>query len=158
MSDTPSAFDIAASGMSAQRVAMDVIAENLANANVQRVDGSQFRGRTAVFEPSASFADAMDAAGNSSFDITLDDDGVAPAGVRFAGLMEQTDQPAYRLDPGNALAATSGPHKGYVEESGVDPIAQMIGLVTAGRAYDADVSALQAAKQMDTEAIDIEQL
>jgi hypothetical protein len=38
----------------------------------------------------------------------------------------------------------------------VDPIGQMVSLVSAGRAYDADVAALQAAKQMDVEAIDVD--
>lgn len=157
MSDMTPAFDIAASGMAAQRLTMDVIAQNLANANVQQADGSPFHARTAVFEPAAPFSDAMEAASAADVEVTFGDD-APPAGVRFAGLVEQSSQPAYRLEPGNPLAATAGPHKGYVETSDVDPIAQMIGLVAAGRAYDADVSALQAAKQMDTEAIDIEQL
>lgn len=157
MSDMASAFDIAASGMAAQRMTMDVIAENLANANVQRTDGAPFRARTAIFEPATSFSEAMDVANGTDIDVALGD-GAMPAGVRFAGLIEQPNQPVYRLEPGNPLAATTGPHKGYVELSEVDPIAQMIGLVAAGRAYDADVSALQAAKQMDTEAIDVEQL
>ncbi|HLN47832.1 MAG TPA: flagellar basal body rod protein FlgC [Magnetospirillaceae bacterium] len=157
MTDAASAFDIAASGMAAQRLSMDVIAQNLANANVQQADGSVYRARAAMFEPSASFSDAMQSAVDAEFNVSFDDD-ATPAGVRFAGLIEQPSVAAYRLDPSNPLALAAGPHKGYVEVSDVDPIAQMVGLVAAGRTYDADVSALQAAKQMDTEAIDIEQL
>ena len=50
------------------------------------------------------------------------------------------------VPPGNAQAP----------QTGSDPIGQMIALVAAGRAYDADVAALQAAKQMDVEASDID--
>lgn len=164
MSDPMRAFDIAASGMSAQRIQMDVIAQNLANANVERADGVPFRARSALFEPaSVGMQSAADfeqtlAAAAGDFDVSLDDDDGEPAGVRLAGLIEQPTQPQYRYDPGNPLAVTSGAHAGYVETDAIDPIAQMIGLITAGRAYDADVSALQAAKQMDVQAADIAQL
>lgn len=137
MSDLVSAFDIAASGMAAQRAQMDVIAANLANADVKRSDGAAYRAQTAVFETAnadatASFADALDVASGDGFEQISFDDSSAPAGVRFAGLANGSNEP-------------------------VDPISQMIALVSTGRAYDADVSALQAAKQMDVEAIDIEQ-
>ncbi len=155
MSEPLSAFDIAASGMAAQRVQMDVIANNLAHANVTQADGVPFRAQAALFE--SSFSAALDAASADDFAISFDDTDTAPAAVRFAGLTEQPYEPQYRLDPGNPLAAVSGPHKGYVEVSDVDSISQMIGLITAGRAYDADVASLQAAKLMDTQALEIEQ-
>jgi flagellar basal-body rod protein FlgC len=138
MIDPMGAFDIAASGMAAQRIQMDVIAQNLANANVERTDGVPFRARSAVFE----VATEPDSPSGGAFDIAFDDESGLPAGVRFAGLVEQPPQ-AYA---------------GHVGTDSVDPISQMIGLVAAGRAYDADVSALQAAKQMDVEAADITQL
>ena len=163
MSDLMPAFDIAASGMSAQRVQMDVIAQNLADANIERTDGVPFRARTAIFETASGDALSADdftrslAAATGDFDVSLGDDNTEAVGVRLAGLIEQTAQPRYRYDPGNPLAATSGAHAGYVETDAIDPISQMIGLITAGRAYDADVSALQAAKQMDLEAADLAQ-
>ncbi|HZV79973.1 MAG TPA: flagellar basal body rod protein FlgC [Candidatus Binatus sp.] len=157
MSEDVSAFDIAASGMAAQRLSMNVIAANLANANVQRADGQVYRPLVAAFAPADDDGDSAQLAVDDDFDVAMGDEST-PAGVRFTGLIRQQSDPVYKLDPGNPLAAASGPHKGYVEMSDVDPIAQMIGLVSAGRSYDADVSALQAAKQMDVEAIDIEQL
>ena len=139
MSGLPSAFDIAASGMAAQRTQMDVIAANLANADVRRADGTPYRAQAAVFESalppaddSRSFAAMLDTASGAGFDEVSFDDAPMPEGVRFAGLVEGPNEPA-------------------------DAISQMIALVSAGRAYDADVSALQAAKQMDVETIDIEQ-
>ena len=139
MSESASAFDIAASGMAAQRTQMDVIAANLANADVRRSDGARYRAQSAVFEPSdpseggaGSFTALLDAAAGGSFDDLSFDEAPVPEGVRLAGYAERPNEP-------------------------VDAISQMIALVSAGRAYDADVSALQAAKQMDTETIDIEQ-
>ncbi|MBV8172182.1 MAG: flagellar basal body rod protein FlgC [Candidatus Eremiobacteraeota bacterium] len=152
-----SAFDIAASGMAAQRLSMDVIAANLANANVQRPDGDVYQPLMPSFAPADDANGSTLLAADDDLDVAMSDDAL-PAGVRFAGMVRQQSEPVYRLDPENPLAAASGPHKGYVETSDVDPIAQMVGLVSAGRSYDANVSALQAAKQMDVEAIDIEQL
>ena len=89
MSESISAFDIAASGMAAQRTQMDVIAANLANADVRRSDGTPYRPQTAVFEStsapdsSASFADALEVASGDSFEQISFDDTTAPAGVRF---------------------------------------------------------------------------
>ena len=164
MSDPMSAFDIAASGLSAQRIQMDVIAQNLANADIERADGVPYRPQTALFEPadqaawpSADFAQTL-AAATDDIDVSFETDDVAPVGVRFAGLVDQPALTQYSHDPRNPRASNSGIHAGYVEADAVDPISQMIGLIAAGRAYDADVSVLQAAKQMDVQAADIAQL
>lgn len=158
-----SAFDIAASGMAAHRAEMDVIAANIANAETSRADGQPYRSRTAVFEaaPSAPFADALnDAAGAFAVaepdEFTGDSDGELPQGIRFAGTVESTEAPRFRYDPGNPFAIAAGARRGFVAEPDVDPIEQMVSLVSAGRAYDADVAALQAAKQMDVEAVDVD--
>ena len=147
-------YEIAASGMTAQRTQMDLIAENLANAGVVRADGSVFRPKTAVVESAGQFESAMDDAA------TFADyqDAVQPAGVTVAGIVELPREPQYRFEPGNPYAEKSGTHRGYVALPDVDPIEQMIALVASGRAYDADVSMLQAAKQMDLEAADINRL
>jgi flagellar basal-body rod protein FlgC len=146
------AFDIAASGMAAHRAQLDVIAENLANANSVGANGAPYRARTALIEPletvadpldggDFSFADALDAAtGDSASDAFFDLDVPAqPAAVRVAGIVD----------------SASGP-RGSASAAGVDPIGQMVELLATGRAYDADVAALQAAKQMDVEAVDVD--
>jgi len=157
---TASAFDIAAAGMSAHRAEMDVIAENLANANTERTDAAApYREKTAVFEsPDESpFAFALDAA-TDDLDVGIGDDGgpSPPAGPIFAGVAQSDASPQYRFDPSNPLAIAVGPRRGFVALPDVDPIAQMVDLVGAGRAYDADVAALQAAKQMDVEAVEVD--
>jgi flagellar basal-body rod protein FlgC len=164
-------YAIAASGMTAQRTQMDLIAENLANAGVVRADGSVFRPKTAVVEGASQFESAMYDAGSpsvlssSSIEDALggegdagfsgDVDGFKPAGVTVSEIVELPRGPQYKFEPGNPYAAKSGSHKGYVALPDVDPVEQMIALVASGRAYDANVSMLQAAKQMDLEAADI---
>jgi len=165
-------YEIAASGMNAQRTQMDLIAENLANAGVVRADGSVFRPKTALVESAAQFESAMGDAASRPVSLRgacfeEDEVGVGDAaysdeadafeasGVTVAGIVELPRAPQYRFEPGNPYAAKNGTHKGYVALPDVDPIEQMIALVASGRAYDADVSMLQAAKQMDLEAADI---
>jgi len=147
-----SAFDIAASGMAVHRAEMDVIAQNIANAGTTRAGGAPYRDRQVVAEPieQDSFASIFDDA------VSMDGDGDLPEGVRIAGIVESDAPPQYRLDPGNPFAIAQGPRRGFVAETDVDPIEQMVSLVSTGRAYDADVAALQAAKQMDVEAIGVD--
>jgi flagellar basal-body rod protein FlgC len=154
-------YEIAASGMSAQRTQMDLIAQNLANAGLPRADGSFYQPKVAVFAPAGAIESSFDSAFGEALDGALSDvalDGeqpVQPAGVEVAAIVDRPGAVQYRFDPGNPFAATSGAHKGYVALGDVDPIAQMADLISTGRAYDADVSVLSAAKLMDAEAADI---
>lgn len=158
------AYDIAASGMTAQRAQMDVIAENLANAGVPRADGSVFHAKTAVFAQSSGFETAFEDALTFSESPDFSEasmaygDATEPSGVQVVDIAQTSDPAQYRFDPGNPFAARTGAHKGYIALPGVDPIQQMVGLVSAGRAYDANVSMLAAAKQMDIEAADVDRV
>lgn len=80
------------------------------------------------------------------------------SGVAVADIVDDPQPVQYTFDPGNPFAAKSGPRKGYIALPGVDPIQQMVEMMAAGRAYDANVSMLSAAKQMDIEAADIGRL
>jgi hypothetical protein len=94
----------------------------------------------------ASFSSALDNAITAGDFTDLEMPFASDAG--FADASESAFPPrveAAALAPTSRATATDG-----------DPIGQMIALVAAGRAYDADVAALQAAKQMDVEASDID--
>ena len=127
-----SAFDIAAAGMAAHRAQMDRIAENIANAGMSRPPvGAPFPMQSPATQAGDgfSFAAALDSAvGDDATEFPFADDAFAAA--------PQPLQPSLDAD--------------------ADPIEQMVSLVATGRAYDADVAALQAAKQMDVEAIDVD--
>ena len=136
------AFDIAASGMAAQQTELDVIAQNLANAqSVDAQTGAPYRQRSVLLEPTLAFGAALRNAVDD-FSISLDGDDPQPQGVRIAAIVEG--------------APHSVPRQGNVRATSVDPIEQMTSLIATGRAYDANVAMLQAAKQMEVEAADID--
>ena len=125
---------ISASGMTAERVRMDVIAENLANANTTRgVNGQPYQRKQVVLEQ-----------GGGSFQDVLD-------GVKVAGVVTDPAAPHRVYDPGHP---DSDP-QGYVNLPNVTPVTEMVDMITASRGYEADVQAMNTAKQMFLKTLDI---
>jgi flagellar basal body rod protein FlgC len=148
MSDA--AFDIAAEGMATERAAMDVIAQRLASGSAA-VSAPRALGDSGSAYVPASFSSALDSA--------LSPEDPTDISISFAGDMPwasaSSDIP-WASASDAADNARSEPQAATAQQTDGDPIGQMIALVTTGRAYDADVAALQAAKQMDVEASDID--
>lgn len=128
------AFAISGSGMTAERLRMDVIASNLANADSTKgADGQPYRRRMVVLQ-----------AASPSFDQVL-------AGVKVAGIV-QDQSPLRRVyDPSHPDADAQG----YVTLPNVNPVTEMVDLITSSRGYEANVTAMNAAKQMFTKTFDI---
>ena len=143
MSDA--AFDIAAEGMAAERSAMDVIAQRLAAGTSANSAHDALSDAGSAYVP-ASFSSALDLAlaPDDPSDLPLAYDG----GMQWASASDSADAGVDASSVPQLAATVAGPDG--------DPIGQMIALVSTGRAYDADVAALQAAKQMDVEASDID--
>ena len=141
------AINAAGSGLTAERLRMDVTAENLANAQTTRgADGQPYRRKEVVLQQrDGGFGAALDSAmarGASS----------GPAGgVEVAGIVE--DQSDFKLvyDPGHPDANADG----YVQMPNVNPVTEMVDLISASRGYEANVTAIQAAKQMFSKTLDI---
>jgi flagellar basal-body rod protein FlgC len=132
------ALDASGSALSAERLRMDVSAENLANAQSTRgADGSgPYKRKEVVLEQAgSSFADSLQAA----------------RGVRVAGIVEDPS-PARRIyDPGHPDADAQG----YVTMPNVNTVTEMTDLIGASRAYEANVTAMQTAKSMFARTLDI---
>ena len=144
MSDA--AFDIAARGMAAERSAMDLIAQRLATSGSADTSRATTAATDRALVPvsfSSALDDALASAGSTDEELQVDD------GMQWASLTLPAE-PAPLVDIAHDDPSAS-PFR-----SDADPIGQMIALVATGRAYDADVAALQAAKQMDVEASDID--
>lgn len=138
-------LDISASGLSVERVRMDVIANNLANINTTRVDGvphNPYRRKHVIIEAedSGTFASVLGRVGAGS-----------PGGVRVAAIEPDTTDFKRVKDPGNPDADADG----WVLMPNVEPVMEMVDLITAQRAYDANVTALNAAKTMQSRALQI---
>ncbi|MCL6632354.1 MAG: flagellar basal body rod protein FlgC [Alicyclobacillus herbarius] len=134
---------ISASGLTAERLRMDVIANNIANANTTRTpSGGPYRREMVVLAPRTNtFQDAL-AAEQSTASGT--------AGVQVVGIVQ--DPSPFRLvyDPSNPDAVN-----GYVQMPNVDIATEMVDMVSAARAYEANATAFDATKQMESAAISL---
>ena len=140
-------LEISASGLTAERLRMDVTAENLANAQTTRgADGQPYRRKEVILqEAPGSFGATLSAAMGGG------DNGSA-GGVQVAGVVQDTATPLKRVyDPGHPDADAQG----YVSMPNVDTVTEMVDLISAQRAYEANVTAMQAAKQMFSRTLDL---
>jgi flagellar basal-body rod protein FlgC len=141
-------LDISASALSAERLRMDVTAENLANAQSTRTaNGGPYRRKEVVTEATGDggFAGALASARASGAN------GAPAGGVRVSGIVE--DQTPNRLvyDPSHPDANAQG----YVSMPNVNPVTEMVDLISASRSYEANVTAMQTSKQMFTKTLDL---
>jgi flagellar basal-body rod protein FlgC len=121
-----SSLNIAATGLTAHRQWMDLIAGNVANANTTRTEeGGPFQRQLAYFH------DIVDTKGNV-------------LGVEVAGIGKDSAPPRLVYEPGSPDANAEG----YVAYPNVNIMLEMVDLIAASRAYEANVSSFQAAKDM----------
>lgn len=136
-------LSVSASGMSAQRLRMDVVAENLANADTTRsADGGPYRRKEVVLQEigGSSFADALAGAQQGP-------DG----GVEVSGIVDDPSALKRVYDPGNPDADKDG----YVTMPNVDSVTEMVDLIDSSRSYEANVQAMNAAKTMFSKTLDL---
>jgi flagellar basal-body rod protein FlgC len=139
-------LEISASGLTAERLRMDVTAENLANAQTTRgADGQPYHRKEVILqERPGSFGATLSAA--------MGGPGGSAGGVQVAGVVQDTATPLKRVyDPGHPDADAQG----YVSMPNVDTVTEMVDLISAQRAYEANVTAMQAAKQMFSRTLDL---
>jgi flagellar basal-body rod protein FlgC len=135
-------MEISASALTAQRLRMNVTAENLANAQTTRgADGQPYRRKEVVLQSvngggfGAQLSAAMGRAG----------------GVEVAGIQEDQTNGKLVYDPSHPDANDQG----YVTMPNVDTVTEMVDLIDAQRAYEANVTAMSASKQMFAKTLEI---
>ena len=144
-------INIAATGMSAERLRSDVISNNIANASTTRTqEGGSFKRSMIVFEPAAK----NKAQWNSPFCPSDLDSGVGK-GVQVREIVKDTSEGRLVCDPYHPDAIKSGPHKGYVEYPNVNIVNEMVDLISASRAYEANSTVIEGSKSMFSAALDI---
>jgi flagellar basal-body rod protein FlgC len=129
------AFRIAASGMAAERVRMDVTSANLANADTTRAaNGGPYVRQEVVLQasPGQSFSDVLN-------------------GVQVAGIVNDPSPGRKVYDPGHPDADAQG----YVTLPNVNSVTEMTDLITESRSYEANTQAMQMAKNMYTKTLDV---
>lgn len=138
-----SVFSVSASGMGAQRLRAQLLAENLANAETTRTPGGgPYRRKDAVFvsEPQGSPFSAV-------FETAVG----GATGVAVAEVLEDGREPLKRYLPGHPDADAAG----YVSFPRINPAEDMVDLMNAARSYQANVSAISAVRDMVHRSIDL---
>lgn len=137
-------INISSTGMTAERTRMDVISENIANANTTRTSsGNPYRRKVVVFsENKNKFSDVLQNTLNSQN---------KSSGVKITGIKEDEAPFKNIYEPGHPDANDEG----YVEMPNVDVTKEMVDMISATRAYEANITALNSSKSMFMKALDI---
>jgi len=129
-----SIFQLVGSAMHAQSARLNTVASNLANAESVTGDPEQtYKARHPVFQA-----------------IPLGED-PAIRGVRVADIVESKAAPIKRYEPGHPQADADG----FVYAPNIDPVAQMVNMISASRSYQASVEMLNTAKELAVATINI---
>lgn len=130
------ALNIAASGLGAERLRMEVVANNIANASVTRTpEGGPYRRRDVVFETVLSGVEANGEPGLG--------------GVRVAGMVADQSELPRVYNPGHPDADADG----LVAMPNVDLPVEMVNLITASRAYEANLRVAQSFLELSQSAL-----
>ena len=140
-------MEISGSALTAQRLRMNVTAENIANAETTKgADGNPYRRKEVTLQSvgqAGTFGSQLSRAMGSS--------GVAPGGVQATEITEDQTNGKLVYDPSHPDAD----EQGYVRMPNVDTVTEMVDLIDAQRAYEANVTAMSAAKQMFAKTLEI---
>lgn len=142
--DLFSSMNVSSSALSAERTRINLISSNLANANTTRTpEGGPYKRKDAVFtatQATNSFGRALDGAANK--DIRQ---------VQVTQIVEDQNPPRLQYDPSHPDANPQG----YVAMPNVNTIEEMADMINTTRSYEANVTAVQAAKSMAMKALEI---
>jgi flagellar basal-body rod protein FlgC len=141
------ALDISASGLTAERLRMDTIANNLANANTTRTPGGGPYRREEVVLRSRNSGPSVAGLPSSGFSVDVPGGG----GVEVAGIVQDQTPLKQVYDPGNPDAD----RRGYVLMPNVNAVTEMTDMITATRAYEANTTAINAVKAEAQHTLDV---
>jgi flagellar basal-body rod protein FlgC len=137
-------ISVSASGLTAQRQRAEVLVENIANADTTRTaGGGPYRRKDVVFQSQAT--------GEPFSSVLQSQLGDQPQGVAISEIVTDQSEPERRYLPGHPDADKDG----YVAFPKVNPAEDMVDLMGASRAYQANVSAISAVKDMINRSMDL---
>jgi len=146
-------MNISASGLTANRVRMDIIAENMANINTTRTaEGGPYRRKTVLFEEIRD-TDPFSIIFNSIFGSASHIPAPQGMGVRVSRIVEDDSPGLLRYDPTHPDAN----EEGYVRMPNVNIVEEMVNMISASRAYEANITAMQTARTLMQRTLEIGQ-
>ena len=138
------AFHTSSTGLSAQRLRMNLISSNLANVNTtQTPEGGPYRRKDAIFTSQRLQSSSKRAlAAQTAHE---------PVAVKVAGIFEDDSLPIKKHDPQHPDADAQG----YVAYPNINVTEEMVNMISASRSYEANVAAVKATKEMALKALEI---
>jgi flagellar basal-body rod protein FlgC len=135
-------FDTAGSGMAAESLRLNTVASNLANADsVSNSPGSAYKAKELLFAPTQE----------SDGGIGASNDNAVNNGVRMVGVTDSQQPVESHYEPGNPMADENG----YVYGSNVNPIDELVNMISASRSYQNNVEVMNTTKQLMIKTIDL---
>jgi flagellar basal-body rod protein FlgC len=137
-------IDISTTGLTAQKTRIDVISKNMANTNTTRATGGMpYRRQMVVFKEKKNtpFSNHLSEASKK----------YSGDGVSVSGIVEDTTPFKLVYEPGHPDADENG----YIRKPNVEPVKEMVDMIDAQRAYEANITAINASKAMLMKALDI---
>jgi flagellar basal-body rod protein FlgC len=133
-------MNVSASALGAERLRAEVTASNMANIETTKTDnGGPYRRKQVVFAEQSAFSPASELAPS------------AQGGVRVRSTVEDRSDPILRFEPGHPDADENG----FVAYPNINPVMEMTDMLGAVRAYEMNVAAVNASKQMIQQSLDI---
>lgn len=138
-------LNISATGLTAQRLRMDVISENIANVNTTRTaDGTAYKRKTVLFEQqkAAPFSEFLRNAMNLPY---------SGNGVRVSNVVQDQSAGSRVYEPSHPDADDDG----YVTMPNVNIVTEMVNMISASRSYEANITSLNTTKSMMSKTLEI---
>jgi flagellar basal-body rod protein FlgC len=134
------AIEVGASGLTAQRRRLEVLVSNLVNANTTQPAGAEpYRRKDVVFTATNP---------EVSFGVALDD---AVQGVQLSSVVTDRSEPDKRYEPNHPHADKEG----YVSYPNINAMEEMVNVLSATRSYEANLQAVNMAKEMQQKTLEI---
>ena len=144
------AINTASTGLTSQRLRMDIISDNIANVNTTRTtDGGPFRRSRLILRPRDDLP---------RFKLPFLPESFKPGpgtGVRVIKIEKDMSPLRLVYNPHHKDAIKSGPNKGYVEMPNVNVVKEMVDMISASRAYEANITMVNSSKAMFKSALSI---
>jgi len=138
------AMEIGASGLTAQRRRLEVMISNMVNANTTQPPGVEPYRRKDVLFSTLKMQDSFDSIFNSMFNDAVQ-------GVQIREVVSDQSDPIMRYEPGHPHAD----ERGYVAYPNVNPLEEMVNVMSATRSYEANLQAVSMAREMLQRTLDI---
>lgn len=141
-------MDASASGLTVERLRMDIISQNLANVDTTRTEnGTPYKRKSVLIQSSQDNKSFASYLSNSMNPNSLN----VGNGVKALRIIEDETEGPKNYDPSHPDADADG----YVTMPNVNPVTEMVNMISANRAYEANISALNTSSEMGAKTLSI---